>query len=208
MEYRQPHKARVTARFMLYYNRIGEGHNILIPPKERNDATVRQIANVQRAMIAYFAGDARRISHFTKVYGFAKAIGELEGLDAETQQVLEIAALTHDIGIRNSERLYGSSSGEHQQVEGPPEAEKLLSSLGVDMAVIARVCWLIAHHHTYNHIQGMDYRILVEADFLVNIDEDNLPWTTAQTIEREVFVTETGKALLHALFDPTHSQGS
>jgi hypothetical protein len=166
-----------------------------------------QIANVQKAMIAYFAGDTRRISHFTKVYGFAKAIGELEGLDTATQLVLEIAALTHDIGIRNSERLYGSSSGEHQQVEGPPEAEKLLSQLGVDATVIARVCWLIAHHHTYNDMQGMDYRILVEADFLVNIDEDGLPWTTAQTVEQKIFFTETGKAFLHALYDPAYNKG-
>ncbi|MCE5344585.1 MAG: HD domain-containing protein [Eubacteriales bacterium] len=160
------------------------------------------IAHVQRAMIAYFAGDVRRINHFIKVYGFAKAIGKLEGLDAGTQQVLEIAALTHDIGIKNSERLYGSASGAHQQVEGPPEAEKLLFALNVDEAVIAQVCWLIAHHHTYQDIRGLDYRILVEADFLVNIDEDSLAWPAVQTIEREIFATDTGKKFLHALFDP------
>jgi HD superfamily phosphodiesterase len=44
------------------------------------------------------------VNHLLKVYGFAKTIGEREGLDADTQEILEIAALTHDIGIRNSER--------------------------------------------------------------------------------------------------------
>ena len=77
-------------------------------------------------MVAYNACDARRIHHFIKVYGFAKMIGETEGLDADTQEILEIAALTHDIGIRNSERKYGNCSGAHQQEEGPPEARALL----------------------------------------------------------------------------------
>lgn len=80
------------------------------------------IQEIARRMVAYNAGDARRIHHFIKVYGFAKMIGETEGLDADTQEILEIAALTHDIGIRNSERKYGNCSGAHQQEEGPPEA--------------------------------------------------------------------------------------
>ena len=69
------------------------------------------VSLVARAMIDYDTGDVRRINHFLKVYGFAKTMGELEGLNAETQLTLEIAALTHDIGIRMSERKYGSASG-------------------------------------------------------------------------------------------------
>jgi HD superfamily phosphodiesterase len=161
------------------------------------------VSRVQHAMIAYFAGDVKRINHFTKVYGFAKGIGEQEGLDAHTQTVLEIAALTHDIGIKNSERKYGSASGEHQQVEGPPEAEKLLTALGVDRATVDRVCWLIAHHHTYRDITGSDYRILVEADFLVNIHEDGLSLPAVQRIEKNIFRTETGRAFLRMLYIPS-----
>ena len=40
--------------------------------------------------------------------------------------------------------------------------------------MIERVKYLIAHHHTYDAIDGIDYQILVEADFLVNILEDGL----------------------------------
>lgn len=57
---------------------------------------------------------------------------------------------------------------------GPDEAEKLLNKLGVDEKIIERVCFLVGHHHTYNMIDGLDYQILVEADFLVNAYEDNL----------------------------------
>ncbi len=38
--------------------------------------------------------------------------------------------------------------------------------------VSERVQYLIAHHHTYGNIDEMDYQILVEADFLVNIMEE------------------------------------
>ncbi len=158
------------------------------------------VGQVMLKMMEYYTGDPRRINHFLKVFGFAKAIGEGEGQDARTQAILEVAALTHDIGIKNSEAKYASSSGEHQQIEGPPVAEKLLRSLGADDDLIARVCFLIAHHHIYRDIEGMDYQILVEADFLVNAYEDNLSTDAVRSFERKVFKTKTGKALLHALY--------
>ena len=161
------------------------------------------IIRVQNAMIDYYAGDARRINHFLKVHAFARGIVETEGLDEHTQYVLETAALTHDIGVRNSELKYGNSSGEYQQLEGPTEAQKLLQALGVDAADIARVCWLIAHHHTYNIPREPDYQILVEADFLVNICEDGLPRSSVLQIERDIFRTRTGLRFLHHLYLPT-----
>ena len=148
------------------------------------------------AMIGYFAGDIRRINHFLKVYGFAKTIGELEALDEKTQTVLEIAALTHDIGIKNSEMKYNSCAGNYQQIEGPPEAKKLLQGLAIDPLVIDRVCWLIAHHHTYIDIQGMDYQILVEADFLVNFYEDNVSSDAICSVSEKIFKTTSGKTIL------------
>ena len=157
-------------------------------------------ADVLLEMIRYNAGDARRVNHLIKVYGFAKVIGEREGLDARTQEILEIAALTHDIGIRNSERKYGNCSGEHQQVEGPPEARTLLGALLAEETLIERVCWLIAHHHTYSNIQGLDYQILVEADFLVNAYEDEMDEDAITTVRERIFRTKTGIELLDTLY--------
>ncbi|HPJ02581.1 MAG TPA: HD domain-containing protein [Candidatus Limiplasma sp.] len=158
------------------------------------------IEQVLRAMITYYSGDPRRVNHFLKVYGFAKAIGAGEGLDARTQTVLDVAALTHDIGIKNSEAKFGSSSGEHQQIEGPPEAQKLLRTLGVDEEITRRVCFLIAHHHTYSQVDGPDYQILIEADFLVNAFEDSMSENAIRAFQRKVFRTKTGEELLHALY--------
>ena len=159
-----------------------------------------KIGDVAAAMCAYNAGDARRVNHLMKVFAFAKTIGEREGLDAQTQEILEVAALTHDIGIRNSERKYGNCTGAHQQEEGPPEARALLIRLGATDALIERVCWLIAHHHTYTNIKGLDYQILVEADFLVNAYEDEMDKDAIRTVQEKLFCTQTGKELLKKLY--------
>ena len=118
----------------------------------------------------------------------------------KTLYILEVAALTHDIGIRNSEKKYGSCNGKQQELEGPPEAEKLLRSLDFDGDIIERVCWLIAHHHTYNNIEGADYRILVEADFLVNTYEDGVSREAVQTAYGRIFKTESGRAICRKMY--------
>lgn len=66
--------------------------------------------------------------------------------------------------------------------------------------VSERVQYLIAHHHTYDNIDGMDYQILVEADFLVNIMEDNLSKEAAQHAYDSIFKTECGKKICREMF--------
>ena len=123
-------------------------------------------------MISYYSGDPKRIQHFTKVHSYAKLIGEREQLSPEELYILEAAAYTHDIGIKPAEEKYGSSAGKLQEQEGPAVARGMLMRLGFAENVIERVCYLIGHHHTYTGIEGRDYQILVEADFLVNLYED------------------------------------
>lgn len=164
--------------------------------------TMQDTARVTQAMIGYFEGDARRVNHFLKVYALAKTIGELEGLPAETQYTLEVAALTHDIGIKPCECKHGpgSATGVRQEEEGPGEAHALLGGLGIATYVTQRVCWLIAHHHSYGDIRDTDLQILVEADFLVNLYEDGMGAAAAQAAESRVFRTQAGKALLRGLY--------
>lgn len=155
---------------------------------------------VMTGMIDYYAGDPKRIQHFIKVYHFAKMIGEMERIDPQTQEILEVAALVHDIGIKNSEEKYNSSAGKYQELEGPPEAEVLLTSLGYPEPFVNRVCWLVGHHHTYGNIQQIDHQILVEADFLVNAYEDALSEQAIHNVLINLFRTETGKHLLKTMF--------
>ena len=132
------------------------------------------INQLHLAMIEFYKGDAKRIQHFCKVHSYAKLIAETENVDKNCLFTIEAAALTHDIGIHICEEKYGSCNGKLQEKEGPAIAEKLLGELGFDRNVSERVQYLIAHHHTYGNINEMDYQILVEADFLVNIMELSL----------------------------------
>ncbi len=151
-------------------------------------------------MITYYAGDVKRINHFMKVYGFAKTIAELCQLDSKKQEIVEVAAIVHDIGIKISEEKYNSSSGKYQQIEGPALAEELLTKVGFSEDIISRVCFLVGHHHTYEAIDDIDFQILVEADFLVNIHEDDMRKDVVLKINDKYFKTKTGKAFLEALY--------
>lgn len=167
------------------------------PAAETAEAADRRLIE---KMMDYYAGDPKRIQHFLKVYTFAKMIGEEEALPPEELFVLRTAAIVHDIGIRVSEEKYGSSAGKYQEKEGPAVAEPLLLSCGYEEEVIDRVLFLIANHHTYDRIEGADYQILVEADFLVNLYEDGCSRETAENVKRNIFRTKAGIRCLEQMY--------
>ena len=160
---------------------------------------------LELAMFDYDKGDPRRIQHFVKVHALARTIGLAEGLDEKTLHTLEAAAIVHDSGIHESERLYHDTSGKHQEELGPGVARPLLEAAGYEPGEVDRVCWLVAHHHSYADIHDMDLQILVEADFLVNIYEDAMERPDArrrmaESAAQKVFKTKTGLALLKDQF--------
>ncbi len=152
------------------------------------------------AMLELYAGDAKRIQHFIKVNAFAQIIARREGVDELTRERISLAAYVHDIGIHESERKYNSSAGKYQEIEGPPLAEKLLIECGADSAQVQRICRIVATHHTYTAIDGIDLQILVEADFIVNCFEDGLSARSAENALKNIFRTDGGKKLLRQNF--------
>ena len=158
------------------------------------------INQLHLAMIELYKGDAKRIQHFCKVHSYAKLIAETENVDKNCQFIIEAAALTHDIGIHFCEEKYGNCNGKLQEKEGPAIAEKLLGELEFDQDISERVQYLIAHHHTYNNIDEMDYQILVEADFLVNIMESDLSKEATLKAYHTIFKTTCGKTICKEMF--------
>ena len=65
--------------------------------------------------------------------------------------------------------------------------------------VIERVKYLIAHHHTYSNIQGIDLQILIEADFLVNLYEHSDESVASKVLEK-IFKTASGTKLCKTMF--------
>lgn len=151
-------------------------------------------------MIEYFENDVRRINHALKVYVFARSIGKIEGLSETDQMILEISSILHDIGIKVSEKKYNSSSGKYQELEGPNVANDILKQFNIKNDLLGRILHIIGNHHTYSKIDGIDFQILVEADFLVNIYEDSLERDSIDTIKNKYFKTNTGLKFISTMY--------
>lgn len=152
-------------------------------------------------MVEYYKGDPKRIQHFTKVYTFAKIIGESENLDEITLETLLIASIVHDIGIKPAEEKYNSSNGKYQEREGEKVIREFLSEFNLDKQMAERIEFLVGHHHTYSMTDGIDYQILIESDFLVNAYEDGLSKDSIKTAMEKIFSTDTGIKMLKTFFD-------
>ena len=158
------------------------------------------VAAATQKMIAFYRGNIHDIDHFLKVWAMAKTIGELEGLDKHAQEVLELAAVVHDIACPLCWEKYGDTNGKHQELESPPLVEAFFEDLPVERPDVERISWLVAHHHTYANIDGPDHQILLEADFLVNAGESGYTPSAIRNFRERVFRTAAGKELLDSMY--------
>lgn len=155
--------------------------------------------------LEFFAGMPRQSQHLLKVRDYMVLIGRGEGADAQTLEEMEAAAIVHDVGIKPALARYGRYNGKTQEELGPDEARTLMSGWPED--TVERVCWLVAHHHTYDVFDGelpgerrLDYQALLEADFLVNLYEDDAAPDAVRAALENIFATETGKRLCRMIF--------
>lgn len=158
------------------------------------------IDNIMFRMIQYFGRDVKQIEHAVKVHGFASTIGSLEKLAVDEMTVTYLAAILHDIGIEEAGRKYNSRAGHYQEIEGPPIARDILRRNGIPRRIVERVCFIIGNHHTYEKIDDIDFRIVVESDILVNISEGNLKNTEIDNIKNKYFTTATGRQILDIMY--------
>ena len=161
------------------------------------------ISQIIEKMIAFSDGNIHDIDHFIRVWTYARTIGELENLDRETQFVLEVAAITHDIACPLCRVKYGNTNGKYQEEEGIPMVKEFLSDIGIAEEVIDRVAFLVGHHHTFSGIDGIDYQILIEADYIANATENGYRQENIVNFMQKIMKTEGGKQILKAIY-PQH----
>lgn len=159
-----------------------------------------KVSEVISKMIDYSEGNLHDINHFMKVYAYAKTIGENENLDKETQTILEVAAIVHDIACPLCRVKYGNTNGCNQEKEGVILTYAFLEDTDFSKEFIDRVAYLVGHHHTINGIKGLDYQILIEADYIVNADESNCSKENIKNTMDKVFKTESGIELLKSIY--------
>ena len=165
-----------------------------------NRTETMTISRILVKMIDYSAGNRKDIHHLMKVHSYARIIGKGEGLSEELQKITEIAAIVHDIACPLCRKKYGNTNGKYQEAEGPALTESFLADTGLTREEIARIAYLVGHHHTYEGVEGLDYQILLEADYLVNADESGYSRENILHMRDTVFQTKTGTALLESIY--------
>lgn len=158
------------------------------------------IAQIMEKMIAFSEGNIHDIDHLIRVWTYARTIGELESLDTETQYILEVAAITHDIACPLCREKYGNTNGKYQEAEGAPMVAAFLSDTGMTAAQSERVKFLVGHHHTFSDIEGADYQILVEADYIANASENGYDAKNIENFLNRIVKTRAGKKLIESIF--------
>lgn len=153
-------------------------------------------------MAAYFRAAGHGVAHTDAVLAYAEEIMEGEGVPAEARERIAIAAILHDIGIPEAVRVHGSAAGPCQEAEGAVLARDLLARAGYPPADRERVVHIVGHHHTASALDGLDFRIVWDADLLVNLaemplrhDPDKLAKCLADT-----FQTPTGRRIARRVY--------
>ncbi len=151
------------------------------------------------AMQEEFGEDQRRITHALQVLEYTEELLRTETADP---RVVFAAAILHDIGIQEAERRHGSAAGKYQEMEGPPIAKRIMTAIGLDAATIEHVCRIVGSHHSAGDIDTPEFRLVWDADWLVNIPEEyaDCDADRLQDIIMKVFRTNTGKQLAFRKF--------
>jgi putative nucleotidyltransferase with HDIG domain len=167
-----------------------------LPPEllaERDDLLKDRVAV---KMKRYFGQDFKRIGHAANVARYAERIvREEQGNPA----VVLCAAYLHDIGIHESERKHNSTAAQYHEKEGPPIAREILTKLGAKQEITEEVCDIISHHHRPGDEETLNFKIVYDADLIVNLEEQNKERKMAGdklsgTIEKSL-LTGAGKRL-------------
>lgn len=159
-----------------------------------------EIANLTKRMVQYYGKNPTDTHHFMGVYAFAVIIAKGEKVDKETMDIIETAAVIHDIACPLCREKYGDVNGKHQEIESPALVREFLKDFGCSQDFIDRIAFLIGHHHTPDGIDGIDYQILIEADYLVNAYEMNFNKKSITAMYDKFFRTSTGRAILKEMY--------
>ena len=172
-------------------------------PNTVDDADRQEAASLCDRIVAAvkeeFGDDHKRIEHALRVLDYAQQLLQHEPADP---RVVVAAALLHDIGIHEAERKHGSAGPRFQELEGPAVARRILEREKLDEPTIEHVCRIVGAHHSARNIDTPEFRIVWDADWLVNIPDEHPDADTdvLTRIVEKVFRTQAGERKARELF--------
>jgi len=164
----------------------------------RNKAVTMK-TKLLKELETYFVDDTKRIYHAKKVMNYAEDLLKEEKGD---WHIVIPTSILHDVGIKPAEQKYGSSAGHYQEKEGPRIARKILLKYGFKKKDIDQICEIIAHHHTPGKVNTNNFKILYDADWLVNLKDKASVKDKEKfkAIINKVFLTKTGKVIAQKMY--------
>ena len=142
-----------------------------VKAKQRMERETSFRERIALEMKKYFGKDVKRITHAVKVARHAEQILKMEGGDP---LVILGAAYLHDIGALEAQKKCEAAGGDYygyQETEGVPIAREILKRLAVKEEAAEEICDIIGHHHHPREEETLNFQILYESDWLVNMEE-------------------------------------
>jgi len=150
-------------------------------------------------LVRHFGKDAKRIAHAKKVMQFAEELLRRETAD---WHIVIPASILHDVGIKAAEEKYGSAAGHYQEKEGPEIARKILLKTGLKKEDIDEICGIVANHHSPGKINTQNFKVLYDADWLVNLKDEvvSKEKDKMKGVINKVFLTKTGREIAEKIY--------
>ena len=131
---------------------------------------------------------------------FCRLLGRSEGLGRKNRIFwrLRLSCMISAFTKRSASTALPAGSG--RSWRGRRSPRRCSAQAGASAAQAEKIAWLIAHHHSFDAFEDLAFRILLEADFLVNAYESALPPRPVERRGERVFRTETGRSFLQKMY--------
>lgn len=149
-----------------------------------------------------FTEDQKRIEHALAVLNYAEQLQSVEGGDPF---IIRAAAILYDVGTQEKEQECSVPSRKVKETVGPRIAREILQRFDISVDTIEHICRIIANHHSDKNIDTTEFRVVWDADWLVNIPEDfkDASKESLKHLIDKVFKTREGyKIAVKSLLDP------
>ncbi|MFH1578501.1 MAG: HD domain-containing protein [Candidatus Omnitrophota bacterium] len=134
----------------------------------------------------YFGGNIKKINHARNVMHFAEELLKREKAD---WHIVIPASILHDIGAKSELGC--------QKKKDTSIARGILLKLGLKIDDINQICEIIAYHHSPGEVDTDNFKVLYDADCLVNLKDmvDIKDKTKTKALIDKAFFTPAAKAL-------------
>ena len=159
-----------------------------------------KIAAAIEKMTDFYKGNIHDIYHFLRYGPLQRTSARRKDWIQKHRKRWRWQLLSMILPARCVGKIRKYQAERHQEEESAPLVAEFFKDVPAGELDVERITWLVTHHHTYTNVEGMDYQILLEADFLVNAGESEYSKQAIENFCRKVFRTEAGTHLLKSMF--------